>query len=77
MDQSLRLQLSRRRVDAAARNTQYLRHRLVRDIESAVACPVTRQEQPAGQPLIYRVEKVADGRLRNLFVQSMGVTEQG
>ena len=37
---------------------------------------VTRQEQPAGQPLIYIVEMVAGDRLHNLFVQNMGVTEQ-
>lgn len=76
MDQSLRLQLSRRRADAAARNTQYMRYRLVRDIESAVACPVTGQEQPTGQPLIYIVEMMAGDRLHKLFVQNMGVTDQ-
>ena len=40
IDQSLRLQLSSRRADADARNIQYLRHRLVRDFESAVVCPL-------------------------------------
>lgn len=77
MDQSLRLKQSRRRADATARNTQYMRYRLVRDIESAIACPVTDQEQPKCQPLIYIVEMVAGDRLQNLFVQNMGVTEQG
>jgi hypothetical protein len=55
----------------------YLRHRLVRDIESAVPCHVTREEQPTGQPLIYRVEMVADCSLRNLFAQRVRVVEQG
>jgi hypothetical protein len=53
-----------------------MRYRLVRDIESAVACPVTSQEQPTGQPLIYIVEMMAGDRMHNLFVQNMGVTEQ-
>jgi hypothetical protein len=54
-----------------------MRYRLVRDIEGAVACPITRQEQPAGKPLIYIVEMVAGDRLHKLFVQNMGVTLQG
>jgi len=68
--------LSRRRADAAARNTQYSRHRLICEIESVIACPVTREEQPTGQPLIRSVEMVADSRLRNPFAQDVGMVEQ-
>ena len=76
-DQPLHLQQARRRADVAAGNTQYLRHRLMCNIESAIACPIARQEQPTGQPLIYRVEMVTDRRLRNLFTQNVGMVDQG
>jgi hypothetical protein len=49
----------------------------VREIESANARTVTREEQPTGQPLIYRVEMIADCCLRNLFTQNVGMVEQG
>jgi len=41
-DQTLHLQQACRKTDAAARNNQYLRHRLMCEIESAIARPVNR-----------------------------------
>jgi len=46
------------------------------EIESVIACPVTREEQPTGQPLIRSVEMVADSRLCNPFAQDVGMVEQ-
>ena len=43
-NQPLHLQRADRQTDAAARNTQYLRHRLVCEIESAIARTVAREE---------------------------------
>src|SRR6266508_666327 len=41
-NQPLQLQRAGRQADAAARNTQYLGHRLVSEIESSIARPVAR-----------------------------------
>jgi hypothetical protein len=76
-NQPLHLQRAGCQTDAAARNTQYLRHRLVCEVESATANPVTREEQPMRQALIYLVELTTNGRLRNLLAQDVSMVEQG
>ena len=43
-NQPLHLQRAGRQTDAAARNTEYLRHRLVSEIESSIARPVARED---------------------------------
>jgi hypothetical protein len=47
------------------------------EVESATANPVTREEQPMRQALIYLVELTTNGRLRNLLAQDVSMVEQG